>query len=184
MGQTVETQISHLLCLAMSLKQPFIDHISYQLPQSSPPENCDHFLLRLFKIWAENTTDCPYFSNLGQGLIDPAHQRKEKVAMPFIPLSFRWSALRKGSKGEVAAITPVLLDIPKMIWGAGRKSKTWQFYLCSSADQHIQGCTLTSTRKDTASVTASIPTMEIRHVVGVQTSWGKSRRSYSAMNPQ
>jgi len=32
---------------------------------------------------------------------------------------------------------------------------------------------LTSASKDTASVTASMITMEIRHEVGVQTSWGK-----------
>lgn len=129
MGQIVETQISRLPCSSTSLKQPFIDHISYQPHQSSPPENCDQLLRRALRIWVESTTDCPYFSSLGQGLVDPPHQRKEKVARPCIPWSFRWRALRKGSKGEVAAITSVLLGIPKLGWGGGRKSKTWPFCL-------------------------------------------------------
>jgi len=37
-------------------------------------------------MWVENMKDCPYFSNLRQGLINPTHQRKEKVAEPCIPL--------------------------------------------------------------------------------------------------
>lgn len=43
-----------------------------------------------------------------------------------------------------------------------------------SADK---GKMLTSTSKDTASVTASIITMEIRHRVGVQTSWRKKQEA-------
>lgn len=58
--------------------------------------------------------------------------------------------------------------------------KEWEltlFVFLDSADRCIQCSTLTSTRKDTASVTASIITMEIRHVMGVQTSWKESRGS-------
>lgn len=74
------------------------------------------------------------------------------------------------SKGEVAAMAPVLLDTPKLGWGGGRRERPDPFVSPISAERYIQWSILTSTRKDTASVTASIITMEIRHVVGVQTS--------------